>query len=50
MTDMIRARMVCAMRLNGHDYMTDMTNIQAAPLRQMLHRNKPAAFGLQPVF
>ena len=31
MTYMIRARLVYAMRLNGHDYMTYMTNIQAAP-------------------
>jgi hypothetical protein len=28
---MIRARMVAAMRLHGHDYMADMTNMAAAP-------------------
>jgi hypothetical protein len=31
MTYMIRARMVAALRLHGHGYMTYMTNIQAAP-------------------
>ena len=32
MTYMIRARMVAATRLHGHDYMTDMTNMAAAPI------------------
>lgn len=50
MTYMIRARMVAAMRLHGHDYMTDMTNIQAARLTANVALQQASSFRLATRF